>query len=149
MFTSLSQAIIYGRHLDVAERMLDFDFLSGRTPSVAGIIDPNARQIGSAKIFFGHREILIPIYPDIASIPENPHIDTFLNFASFRSAADATREALESRKFQNIVIVAEGIPERDIRDIIALNNEIYHTRIIGPATAGAIGGGALRLGNNG
>ena len=149
MFTSISQAIIYGRHLDVAERMLDFDFLAGREPSVAGIVDSNAKQSGSAKVFFGHQEILIPIYSSIASIPENPHIDTFLNFASFRSAASATHEALESRKFQNIVIIAEGIPERDIRDIIALNVREYHTRIIGPATAGAIGGGTLRLGNNG
>jgi hypothetical protein len=35
MFSPSSRAIIYGKHLDVAERMLDFDFLSGRTPSVA------------------------------------------------------------------------------------------------------------------
>jgi ATP-citrate lyase alpha-subunit len=53
MFTSSSKAIIYGRHLDVAQRMLDFDYLSGRTPSVAGLIDPNGRRSSVTKLFFG------------------------------------------------------------------------------------------------
>jgi len=44
-----------------------------------------------------------------------------LNFASFRSASQATWEALLSEKFAHIVIVAEGIPEREIREIIAYN----------------------------
>jgi hypothetical protein len=53
MFTSSSKAIIYGRHLDVAQRMLDFDYLSGRTSSIAGLIDPNSRRPVIAKLFFG------------------------------------------------------------------------------------------------
>ena len=121
MFRPESRVIIYGRHLDVAQRMLDFDFLSGRSPSVAGFIDPTAKNISKVKLFFGNTEILIPLYPNIELIENDKNIDTFLNFASFRSASQATWEALLSERFSHIVIVAEGIPEREIREIIAYN----------------------------
>jgi ATP citrate (pro-S)-lyase len=147
MFTS-SQAIIYGRHLDVAQRMLDFDFLSSRSPSVAGIIDPNTLKTSVTKLFFGNSEILIPVYRDYASIPKNPSIDTCINMASFRSATEATWGAMRSGLFQNVVIIAEGIPEREIREIIAYNEANQQLRIIGPATAGAIAAGSLRMGNS-
>lgn len=149
MFTPHSKAIIYGRHIDVAQRMLDFDFLSDRSPSVAGLIDPTSKRTGWTKIFFGGSEILIPIFPDIRSIPENPEIDTLINLASFRSASTATWEGIRSEKFQTIVIIAEGIPEREIREIIKHNESNSKIRIIGPATAGAISAGSLRMGNSG
>lgn len=90
MFTSSSTAIIYGRHLDVAQRMLDFDFLSDRSPSVAGIIDPNVHRVSVTKLFFGNKEIMVSIYPSISDIPTDSQIDTCINLASFRSATDAT-----------------------------------------------------------
>jgi ATP-citrate lyase alpha-subunit len=123
MFQKTSKAIIYGRHLDVAQRMLDFDYISGRTPSVAGIVDPGTRRVVYTKVFFGNGEILLPIYPDFVSIPADIHIDTCVNMASFRSAADATWQAIYSEMFAHIVIIAEGIPERDIREIIAFSSE--------------------------
>ncbi len=149
MFTSTSRAIIYGRHLDIAQRMLDFDFLSDRSPSIAGIIDPNAHRVSVTKLFFGANEVLIPIYPNIEQIPQDDSIDTFINLASFRSASEATWLAVKSELFQNIVIIAEGIPEREIREIIAYNDVNAKIRIIWPATAGAIVGGTLRMGNSG
>ncbi len=148
MFTQSSQSIIYGRHLDVAQRMLDFDFLSGRAPSVAGIVDRTLRTTSFVKLFFGSDEIRIPLYPSIAHIPKDADIDTFLNFASFRSATSVTLEALISEKFKTLVIVAEWIPEREIREIIAYNSSHANIRIIWPATAGAIVGGTLRMGNS-
>jgi ATP-citrate lyase alpha-subunit len=138
MFTLNSKAIIYGRHLDVAQRMLDFDYLSSRTPSVAGLIDPGSHRSSVTKLFFGGEEILIPIYPSFDSIPVDASIDTCINLASFRSATEATWEAIHSERFAHIVIIAEGIPERDIRYIIAYNAANANIRIIGPATAGAI-----------
>jgi len=149
MFTRSSTAIIYGRHLDVAQRMLDFDYLSGRAPSVAGLIDPGSQRSSVTKLFFGDTEILVPIYPSFTDIPVDPVIDTCINLASFRSAAGSTWEAIHSERFAHIVIIAEGIPERDIREIIAYNETHAKIRIIGPATAGAIVGGTLRMGNSG
>ncbi len=130
MFTKNSKAIIYGRHLDVAQRMLDFDYLSGRTPSVAGLIDPGIRRSSVTKLFFGGDEILVPIYPSVADIPVDASIDTCINLASFRSATEATWEAIHSTRFAHIVIIAEGIPERDIREIIAYNAINANIRII-------------------
>ena len=129
--------------------MLDFDFLSGRSPSVLGIIDPSASKKWYTKLFFGKDEILISFYPTIAHLPEDKRVDTFINFASFRSASEVTWEALESGRFENIVIIAEGIPEREMREIIHANDTLYKKRIIGPATAGALAAWAIRLGNNG
>ena len=149
MFNLQSHSIVYGKHLDFVQRMLDFDFLSGRTPSVLGIIDPNASKKGYTKLFFGKDEILVSFYPSIAHLPEDRRVDTFINFASFRSASEVTWEALESGRFENIVIIAEGIPEREMREIIAANDTLYKKRIIGPATAGALAGWVIRLGNNG
>ena len=130
MFTLNSRTIIYGRHLDVAQRMLDFDYLSGRTPSVAGLIDPNSRRSSVTKLFFGGAEILVPIYPDFSDIPVDASIDTLINLASFRSATEATWGAIHSTRFVHIVIIAEGIPERDIREIIAYNASNANIRII-------------------
>ncbi len=130
MFTLNSRAIIYGRHLDVAQRMLDFDYLSGRTPSVSGLIDPNSRRSSVTKLFFGGDEILVLIYPSIADIPADADIDTCINLASFRSATDATWEAIHAERFAHIIIIAEGIPERDIREIIDYNTSNANIRII-------------------
>ena len=149
MFTKISKAIIYGRHLDVAQRMLDFDFLSGRSPSVAGLIDPNSRKISVTKLFFGEKEMLVAVYPSLSHVPVDPQIDTFINLASFRSATEATWEAIHLGIFSHIIIIAEGIPEREIREIIAYNHTHDAIRIIGPATAGGIVGGVLRMGNSG
>ena len=129
MFTNQSKAIIYGLQLSVAERMLDFDYLSGRDASVAGFVDPASKTKYQTKVFFGEKEILLPVWPSLSAVPDDLAADTLLNFASFRSAAEVTLEAMESGNFKTIVVVAEGIPERDIREIIA-KNKIHNVNVI-------------------
>lgn len=82
------------------------------------------------KVFFGGSEILIPTYPSVSDLPKSLGCDTFLNFASFRSASEATWQALRSEKFDHIVIIAEGIPEREIREIIAYNTALERPKRI-------------------
>lgn len=65
---------------------------------------------------------MVPIYKNLESIPADKNITAFLNFASFRSATESTWEALKAGRFDTVVIVAEGIPERDVREMIAWNN---------------------------
>jgi ATP-citrate lyase alpha-subunit len=150
MFTQRSKAVIYGKHTDVVLRMLDYDFLSGRDVSVVAMIDPASTGGGLVKVFFWGSEILIPTYPSVGDLPTDIQCDTFLNFASFRSASEATWQALRSERFDHIVIIAEGIPEREIREIITYNESLANPkRIIWPATAGAIAAGVLRMGNSG
>jgi len=109
----------------------------------------NCKKDFKSETIFWNTEILIFLYPSIDLIEQDENIDTFLNFASFRSASQATWEALLSERFSHIVIVAEGIPEREIREILTYNETHANIRIIWPATAGAIVGGTLRMGNSG
>ncbi len=147
MFTKKSGAIIYGMQLGSAQKMLDFDFLCGREPSVVAFINEGKKQALN-KLFYGNNEILIPSFPNYEAISKNllDKVDTLVNFASFRSAGMATKLAISSGIFKNIVIIAEGIPERETREIIALNKK-YNLNIIGPATVGAMEAGVFRAGN--
>ncbi|MDA9129367.1 ATP citrate synthase [Candidatus Gracilibacteria bacterium] len=149
MFTKDSKAIIYGLQLGSVQHMLDFDYLSNREPSVLALINPGKPK-SIHKLFYGQKELLISSYPNLISIPENTKnsVDTCINFASFRSAYDATLEAIESTIFQNIVIIAEGIPERQTLKIIEKNKK-HGINIIGPATVGAMSAGIFRAGNTG
>lgn len=147
MFTKKSGAIIYGMQLGSAQKMLDFDFLCGREPSVVAFINEGKKQALN-KLFYGNNEILIPSFPNYEAISKNllDKVDTLVNFASFRSAGMATKSAITSGIFKNIVIIAEGIPERETREIIALNKK-DNLNIIGPATVWAMEAGVFRAGN--
>jgi ATP-citrate lyase alpha-subunit len=149
MFTKQSGAVIYGMQLESAQKMLDFDFLCGREPSVVAFINEGKKQALN-KLFYGNNEILIPSFPDYDSISENLYkkIDTLVNFASFRSAWNSSKQAIKSGMFKNIIIIAEGIPERETREIIALNKE-YNLNIVWPATVGAMEAGVFRAWNTG
>jgi ATP-citrate lyase alpha-subunit len=143
-----TQAIIYGRQLKAIQRMLDFDYVSKRDiPSVAAIVDPT--QEGFETAFFGSDEILIPIYRSIREAAEkHPNVNVMINFASFRSAFETTKEALDSETIKIIAVIAEGIPERKERILGALAREKGKI-IIGPATVGGIAAGRFRIGNAG
>ena len=129
--------------------MLDFDYASGReTPSVAAIINPTGGE-GYAKFFFGTREILIPVYKTIEKAAKmHLNVDVMINFASFRSAASSTEEALIIPQLRTIVIIAEGVPERRMKLVTAKAKALGKV-IIGPATVGGIKAGCFKIGNAG
>lgn len=148
LFDKNSQTIIYGLQEKAIERMLDFDYLISREkPSIGAIINPTGG--GTHKAFFGTKEILIPIYQNIAeALAKNPQIDSMINFASFRSAYETSREALEQAQIKTVVIIAEGIPERKARILAARAKELKKW-IIGPATVGGVIAGQFKIGNSG
>jgi ATP citrate (pro-S)-lyase len=127
--------------------MLDFDYISRREkPSVAGLISPGSKG-GYHKAFFGAEEIMIPIYGSIEEASEKHHdSDVLINFASFRSAYDSSKKALENERIKTVVIIAEGIPENQIKDLIKISKE-KDKMIIGPATVGGVQAGAFKIGN--
>lgn len=146
LFSKNTEAFIYNLKAAPIQRMLDFDFICKRSkPSVAAVIQPGGDSFHKA--FFGTTEILIPIYPNIAkAAAAHPHADVLVNFASFRSAYQSSKEALETKSIRTVAIIAEGMPEREVRQLIMLakkNKKI----IIGPATVGGITAGAFRIGN--
>lgn len=149
LFTRDTQAIIYGFQANAIQRMLDFDFICRReTPSVAAAI--RTTQEGAVeyhKVFWGSKEIVIPLYKTLElAVKNHPNADVMINFASFRSSYPTTKEALETESIRTVVIIAEGIPERQTRELIRLANE-RNKMIIGPATVGGILAGAFKIAN--
>lgn len=149
LFNKNTQAFIYNNQINATQRMLDFDYASGRkTPSVAAIINPTGAD-SYAKLFFGTREILLPVYKSLEKAAKlHPNADVMINFASFRSAAASTEEALAIPQLKTIIIVAEGVPERRMKMLTAKAKALGKV-IIGPATVGGIKAGCFKIGNAG
>ncbi len=142
-FTRDTTAIFYNLKPLAIQQMLDFDYLCEREPSVVAVVHPG-RQ-GFHKAFFGQKEILIPLYDSLRDATEkHPSAEVLINFASFRSAFHPSREVLTLPSIKAVVIVAEGIPEQQTKELIALaikNGKL----IIGPSTVGGIAAGAFRI----
>ena len=149
LFDKNTQAFIYNMQVNAVQRMLDFDYVAGREkPSVAALIDPTGAD-GFQKFFFGSKEVLIPICRSLkTAAAEHPSADVLINFASFRSAAQSTDDALGIPTLRTYVIIAEGVPERKMR-ILAIKAKKMNKVIIGPATVGGIVAGAFKIGNTG
>jgi len=146
LFTPETTAFIYGNQNRAGQRMLDFDYLSGRkTPSVVGFITPTGG--GYHTMFWGTREVRIPRYRTLAeAVAGHPETDVMVNFASERSCAETTLEALDIESIRTIAMIAEGVPQRDIRRIAAIA-KAKGKWIIGPATVGGLKAGSFKIGN--
>jgi ATP citrate (pro-S)-lyase len=149
LFDKNTQSFIYNNQVNATQRMLDFDYVSGRDiPSVAAIINPTGSDSFS-KFFFGTSEILIPVYKSLRKAKEkHPSVDVMINFASFRSAASSTDEALDMPQLRTIIVIAEGVPERRMKLLTAKSKALGKV-IIGPATVGGIKAGCFKIGNAG
>ncbi|MCF7858880.1 MAG: ATP citrate synthase [Candidatus Cloacimonetes bacterium] len=146
LFDKNTTAFIYGSQQKAAQRMLDFDYLCKREiPSVAGFITPTGS--GYFKLFWGTKEISIPRYLSVKeAIAAKPKADVMVNFASERSCAESTIEALETDNIRTIVMIAEGVPQRDVREIAKIAKD-KGKWIIGPATVGGLKPGCFKIGN--
>ncbi|GAB4307167.1 MAG: citrate/2-methylcitrate synthase [Myxococcota bacterium] len=151
LFDKNTRSFIYGMQTNAIQRMLDFDYVCRReTPSIAAIVNPTALRGGLHKVFFGEKEILIPIYPNIKSLMKNhKDVDTMVNFASFRSAYPTTMEALDYDQLRVIAVIAEGIPEQYSKKIKVKADAMGGKILIGPATVGGLTAGAFKIGNTG
>ncbi len=147
IFDSTTTSIMYGRRSVFVQRILDFDYLSQRKASVECMVDE--ANPGAEAMFFGSQPFLMPVYPSIEeAVEKHPHATCFLNFASERSAYDIALNAIKLGKFKSMVVVAEGMPERQARELsrICTKEKIL---AIGPASVGILRGGEFRGGNAG
>ena len=149
LFDRSTQSFIYNNQVAATQRMLDFDYAACRDkPSVAAIINPTGTD-SFTKFFFGKREILIPVYKSLEKAAQmHPNVDVMINFASFRSAAPSTMEALDIPQIRTVVIIAEGVPERRMKMVTSKAKALGKV-IIGPATVGGVKAGAFKIGNAG
>ncbi|CAH0548747.1 unnamed protein product [Brassicogethes aeneus] len=149
MFSAKTKAIVWGMQTRAVQSMLDFDFVCSRQePSCVAIIYPFTGD-HKQKYYWGHKEILIPVYKRMSDAMEkHPDADVLVNFASLRSAYSSTIECLNYPQIRTIAIIAEGIPENYTRKMIVKANSVGVT-IIGPATVGGLKPGGFKIGNTG
>jgi len=150
LFSKGTRAIIWGLQTRAVQGMLDFDYVCRRTePSVAAMVYPMVGGDSKQNFYWGHKEILIPVYKSMADAMRNhPDVDVMVNFASLRSAYDSTIECMNFPQIKTIAIIAEGIPENFTRKLIKLANS-KNVTIIGPATVGGVKPGCFKIGNTG
>jgi ATP citrate (pro-S)-lyase len=138
--------VAIGSHRQIIQSMLDFDALSGRkAPSVAAIIGTERKH---ERYFFGRREILIPVYGRVETLPAatRKRINLVLNLTSGRRVLTTMSEALE--QLPQLVggsIFAEGLPERDALAVgrLAAQQRVW---LAGGASVGVMVPGAVKLG---
>ncbi|XP_065666505.1 ATP-citrate synthase isoform X2 [Hydra vulgaris] len=149
LFTDQTQAIVWGMQLRAVQGMLDFDFVCRRKEhSVRAIVYPFSGN-HNQRFYFGPKEIMIQVFVNFAdATKKHPNASVLVNFASLRSAYDATLEALAYPQFKTVAIIAEGIPER-ITQILNKKAKEKGVNIIGPATVGGIKPGCFKIGNTG
>ncbi|XP_014034448.1 ATP-citrate synthase isoform X1 [Salmo salar] len=149
LFSRNTKAIMWGMQTRAVQGMLDFDYVCSRDePSVAAMVYPFTGD-HKQKFYWGHKEILIPVYKNMAdAMKKHPEVDVLISFASLRSAFDSTMETMQYSQIHTIAIIAEGIPEAQTRKLIKRADENGIT-IIGPATVGGIKPGCFKIGNTG
>lgn len=147
MLNKNSFAVVFWLQLSAAQNMLDFDYLCDREPSVLAFINP-WKRVSNHKLFYWDSEILVQSFPSVRELPNwiKEKTDTAVNFASYRSAFNATFDCIREDIFENIVIIAEWIPERQIRELIEINKK-RKLNIIWPSTVWAMVSGEFRVWN--
>ncbi|HRN85901.1 MAG TPA: citrate/2-methylcitrate synthase [Candidatus Dojkabacteria bacterium] len=148
LFTKNTKVIFYNEHPVPIQAMLDYDWICAKSePCVSAIVNP--KKSGFHKTFFGPKEILIPVFKILEeAVRYDSKADVLINFASVRSSFESTKVALETPNIRTVILVAEGIPENQTRELIRLAKE-NKKWIIGPSTVGAIKAGAIRVGYSG
>ncbi|HLD04063.1 MAG TPA: citrate/2-methylcitrate synthase [Candidatus Dojkabacteria bacterium] len=148
LFSRTTQAIFYNEHPQPIQNMLDYDWLCRKkNPSIIAVVNPN--HGGFHKCFFGGQEIILPVYKSIVeAINKHPEADVFVNFASYRSAFETSKQAILSKTIRTVAITAEGMRENETRELIRLADS-RNKWLIGPATVGAIRPGDFKIGNTG
>merc|ERR1719228_1362005 len=107
LFTKTTRAIVWGLQSRAVQGMMDFDYVCGRDqPSVACMVYPMAPGDSKQNFYWGHKEILVPVYKNMADAMEAfPEADVMISFASLRSAYDSTLECLEFPQIRTIAII--------------------------------------------
>lgn len=137
--------VTLGAHPGIIQSILDFDYLSGKSePSVVAIITASVR---TQKYFWGNREVLIPCYPRLASIPGDKKalVNLAINLNSARRVYPSTVEFFEMfPKALGAHIFAEDVPELAAIELFNAYQKKHF--IVGPSGVGLVIAGSLKLG---
>lgn len=77
-------------------RNLIVDFIKGKQLSECSFSFPPFSGDHKQKFYWGHKEILIPVYKNMSeAMKKHPDVDVLISFASLRSAFDSTMETMQ------------------------------------------------------
>jgi succinyl-CoA synthetase alpha subunit len=87
---------------------------------------------------------MIPSISSWDEVAQFKNVDTLINLASYRTCTQVNREAIASGYFKAIFTIAEGVAERETRQLIqqAAKSEV---RLFGPSVVGALIAGVYRI----
>ena len=140
------QIVSLGSHPGIIQSMLDYAYCIGITePNVVAIVSAGRKQ---ERYFWGQKEIMIPVYPSMTTIPESERerIDALLNVQSARRVLSSMQEAL--KVFPNLKganVFAEQVPEAHALQVSKLSKQAG-VMVAGPASVGLLIPGKLKLG---
>lgn len=138
--------LLLGDHPGIIQSILDFDWLAGKpTPSVIGVVGTRRRQL---RYFWGNKEFHLPGFVSLETLDAatSKKVDLFAIAQSGRRAALVSEEALRKLpKALGGMIFAEGVPEQHAIRLRKTAQELDKF-ILGPASVGAVIGGACKLG---
>lgn len=89
----------------------------------------NEQHPRPVKVFRGDQEMRVPQI-NSREAAQLYGATVLINFASYRTAPSVIKQALETELFAYIFTVAEGIPERATRELIALQKQYPTTKLI-------------------
>jgi len=137
--------VTIGSHRGIIQSTLDFDYLSGKDPSIRAIISSGKKY---ERFFFGEQEMVVPVYDTPEKLPQKikTTCSALINLSSGRRVLYSTIHALESlRNVSALAIFAEEVPEQQAIHLRKLCEQRNITGI-GPATVGLLIPGHLKLG---
>jgi len=79
----------------------------------------------------------VPVYNTVAEAAANHDADTSILFVPARFARNAVLEAIDAG-IKTLVVITEGIPQKDVIEFVAKSEKTGDVIIIGPNTAGII-----------
>ena len=136
--------IILNLQTIVGQRILDYDYICGNEPSLVGFV--HSGQSKSTNLFYGNKEISIPIFKTITKATECTKAQIALNYYSYRSAYSSSIECINDKFIKTILIVAEGMSMHQSRDL-KLKSSNNKKTIFGPSSVGCLFAGGNRFGN--
>ena len=138
--------ISLGSHPGIIQSMLDYDYCLGHdSPNVTAIVGSGRKQ---ERYFWGHNEIIIPVYASLEAIPEpqREQVTGLLNVQSARRALTSMSEAFKLLPNLEIAnIFAEQVPEEHALAIAAMAAK-RNVLVAGPASVGLLVPGVVKLG---
>ncbi len=135
--------LMIGSHKGIIQSILDYDFLLGKEkPSLCAILSTGRKY---EKFYFGKKEILLPVFESIASLPQSfqEKITVAINVRSGRRVLHSSKDALSLPKLKVLTIFAEDVPERQALELLTMTKDKL---ILGPASIGLLLPGFLKSG---